>query len=203
LVLEVLDGPPRCSDSAEHHPPALPRAALSKLIPHVEAELEALETLEWLRDLTDEELARRRAFVMFLAALRRSEEAGVERDKPARERVLAALRCGAATNAELQELTGAEAGTRLVRPRFRPIRRPNPHSESRSNPFSDSLLQGWVNTTEKGVYRAERPSCFRAEKSATRPKWSLAHTSFTASSKMRSQAQMSSVGPCSTQRTMM
>src|SRR5215210_1738583 len=27
----------------------------------------------------------------------------------------------------------------LVRPRFRPIRRPNPRSESRSNPFSDSL----------------------------------------------------------------
>ena len=62
------------------------------------------------RDLTDEELARKRAFVMFLAALRRSEEAGVERDKPARERVLAALRCGAATNAELQELTGAKVG---------------------------------------------------------------------------------------------
>ena len=77
----------------------------------MEAELEALETLEWLRDLTGEELARRRAFVMFLAALRRSEEAGVERDKPARERVLAALRCGAATNPELQELTGAKAGT--------------------------------------------------------------------------------------------
>jgi hypothetical protein len=27
----------------------------------------------------------------------------------------------------------------LVRPRFRPIRRPNPRSESRSSPFSDSL----------------------------------------------------------------
>jgi hypothetical protein len=85
--------------------------ALSKLRPHVEAELEALETLEWLRDLTNEELARRRAFVMFLAAIRPSEEAGVERDKPARERVLAALRYGAATNPELQELTGAKAGT--------------------------------------------------------------------------------------------
>jgi hypothetical protein len=78
----------------------------------VEAELEALETLEWLRDLTGEELARRRAFVMFLAAIRPSEEAVAERDEPpARERVLAALRHGAATNPELQELTGAKAGT--------------------------------------------------------------------------------------------
>jgi hypothetical protein len=110
LVLKVLDGLPRRSDSAEHHP-ALSRGALSKLRSHVEAELEALETLEWLRDLTGEELARRRAFVMFLAAIRRSKEAGVERDKPARERVLAALRYGAATNPELQVLTGAKVGT--------------------------------------------------------------------------------------------
>jgi len=77
----------------------------------VEAELEALQTLEWLRDLTNEELARRRAFVMFLAASRRIEEAGVKRDKPVRERVLAALRSRAATNPELQELTGTKAGT--------------------------------------------------------------------------------------------
>jgi hypothetical protein len=111
LVLEVLDGLPRRSGSAEHHPPALPRGTVSKLIPLVQAELEALETLEWLRDLTGEELDRRRAFVMFLAAIGRSEEAGVERDKPARERILGALRCGAATNAELQEFTGAKAGT--------------------------------------------------------------------------------------------
>jgi len=108
LVLEkvasLLRCPPERRTDATHE-------ALSKLRPHVEAELEALETLEWLRDLTNEELARRRAFVMFLAAIRRSEEAGVERDKPARERVLAALRCGAATNPELQELTGAKAGT--------------------------------------------------------------------------------------------
>ena len=110
LVLDVLDGLSRRSGSAEHHP-ALSRGIVSKLQPHVEAELEALETLEWLRDLTNEELARRRAFVMFLAAIRRSEQAGVERDKPARERVLAALRHGVATNPELQELTGAKAGT--------------------------------------------------------------------------------------------
>jgi hypothetical protein len=108
LVLEkvasLLRCPPERRKDATHE-------ALSKLRPHVEAELEALETLEWLRDLTNEELARRRAFVMFLAAIRSGEEAGVERDKPARERVLAALRCGAATNPELQELTGAKAGT--------------------------------------------------------------------------------------------
>jgi hypothetical protein len=110
LVLEVLDGLPRRSGSAEHHT-ALARGALSKLRPHVEAELQALETLEWLRDLTGEELARRRAFVMFLAALGRGKEDSVERDEPARERVLAALRCAAATNAELQKLTGAKAGT--------------------------------------------------------------------------------------------
>jgi hypothetical protein len=111
LVLEVLDGLSRRSDSAEHHP-ALSRGGLSKLRSHVEAELEALETLEWLRDLTGEELARRQAFVMFLAAIGRSEEAVAERDEPpARERVLAALRHGAATNPELQELTGAKAGT--------------------------------------------------------------------------------------------
>jgi len=108
LVLErlasLLRCPPERRKDATHE-------ALSKLRPHVEAELEALETLEWLRDLTNEELARRGAFVMFLAATNRSEEASVERDKPARERVLAALRYGAATNSELQELTGAKAGT--------------------------------------------------------------------------------------------
>ena len=111
LVLETLDGLKRRSGSAAHHPPALPRGALSKLRSRVEEELEALETLEWLRDLTGEELARQRAFVMFLAAIRRSEEPAREREEPARERVLAALRYGAATNPELQELTGAKAGT--------------------------------------------------------------------------------------------
>jgi predicted Rossmann fold nucleotide-binding protein DprA/Smf involved in DNA uptake len=112
LVLEVLDGLPRRSGSVEHHPPALlPRGDISKLRLLVEAELEALETLEWLRDLTGEELARRRAFVMFLAAIGRSEEVGVEQDKSTRELVLAALHRGAATNAELQESTGAKGGT--------------------------------------------------------------------------------------------
>ena len=111
LVLAVLDGLPCRSGSAGHHPPALPRGDISKLRPLVEAELEDLESLEWLRDLTGEELDRRRAFVLFLAAIGRGNEDSVERDEPARERVLAALRCGAATNAELQKLTGAKAGT--------------------------------------------------------------------------------------------
>jgi hypothetical protein len=108
LVLEKVASLLRCPlerrEEATHE-------AFSKLRPHVEAELEALESLEGLRDLTDEELARRRAFVMFLAAIRRSEEAGAERDKPARERVLAVLRYGAATNPDLQELTGTKAST--------------------------------------------------------------------------------------------
>jgi hypothetical protein len=109
LVLEKSASLSRCPPERKKE---ATHEAFSKLRPHVEAELEALETLEWLRDLTNEELARQRAFGMFLAAIRRSEEAGVERDEPpARERVLSALRHGAATNPELQELTGTKAGT--------------------------------------------------------------------------------------------
>jgi hypothetical protein len=112
LVLEMLDGLlPRRSGSTERRPAALPRGTISKLRRHVEADLAALETLEWLRDLTDEELSKRRAFVMFLAAVGRDEEDGAEPDEAARERILAALRQGAATNPELQELTGAHADT--------------------------------------------------------------------------------------------
>jgi hypothetical protein len=81
--------------------------ALSRLRPYVEAELEALETLEWLRDLTDEELARRRVFTMLLSVVGRARK----ESKPASGRILEALRLGAATNVELQELTGANAGT--------------------------------------------------------------------------------------------
>jgi predicted Zn-dependent peptidase len=44
--------------------------AFSKLRPHVEAELEALETLEWLRDLTDEELDQRKQSAMTFASER-------------------------------------------------------------------------------------------------------------------------------------
>ena len=79
---------------------------MSKLRPYVEAELEALETLEWLRDLTDEELARRRAFTLLLSVAGH----GKEERKPVNERILEALRLGAVTNCELQELTGASAG---------------------------------------------------------------------------------------------
>jgi predicted Zn-dependent peptidase len=44
--------------------------AFWKLRPHVEAELEALETLEWLRDLTDEELDQRKQSAMTFASER-------------------------------------------------------------------------------------------------------------------------------------
>jgi Fic family protein len=81
--------------------------AFSKLRPHVEAELEALETLEWLRDLTDEELARRRAFTMLVSVVRQDEEA----KRPARERILTVLHLKAATNTELQRCTGISTGT--------------------------------------------------------------------------------------------
>jgi hypothetical protein len=47
--------------------------AFWKLRPHVEAELEALETLEWLRDLTDEELDRQRAFMMLLSVVKHDD----------------------------------------------------------------------------------------------------------------------------------
>jgi len=73
----------------------------------VEAELEALETLEWLRDLTDEELARRRAFTMLVSVVRQDEEV----KRPAKERILAGLRLKAATKSELQRRTGASAAT--------------------------------------------------------------------------------------------
>jgi hypothetical protein len=103
LVLERVDSllryPAERKDEATHE-------ALSKLRPHVVAELEALETLEWLRDLTDEELARRRAFMILLSVARQDE---VER-KSVRERILAFLRLEAATNSKLQKLTGASAG---------------------------------------------------------------------------------------------
>jgi hypothetical protein len=104
LVLEKVDSLLRCpaerKEEATHE-------AFSKLRPHVEAELVALETLEWLRDLTDEELARRRAFTMLVSVVRHDEEA----NRPARERILAALRLKAATNSELQKRTGISAST--------------------------------------------------------------------------------------------
>ena len=104
LVLEKVDSLLRCpaerKDEATHE-------ALSKLKPHVEAELEALETLEWLRDLTDEELARQRAFMILVSVVRQDE---ADR-KSVRERIIAFLRLEAATSSKLQKLTGASAGT--------------------------------------------------------------------------------------------
>jgi predicted HTH transcriptional regulator len=104
LVLEKVESLLRCP--AKRRKEAT-QEALSKLRPHVEAELEALETLEWLRELTDEELARRRAFTMLVSVVRHDEEA----NRPARERILAALRLKAATNSELQKRTGISAST--------------------------------------------------------------------------------------------
>src|SRR5215212_9036300 len=92
--------PPERREEATHE-------AFSELRPHVEAELEALETLEWLRDLTDEEIARRQAFTMLVSVVRHDEEA----KRPARDRILAALRLKAATKSELQRRTGAGAAT--------------------------------------------------------------------------------------------
>lgn len=106
LILEKLDGLSGQTYSATRKGED-PREALAKLRPHVEAELEALETLEWLRDLTDEELARQRTFAMLLSLVGRSRE----QSKPARERILAGLRLGAATISELQKLTGVGVGT--------------------------------------------------------------------------------------------
>jgi hypothetical protein len=103
LVLEkvasLLRCPPERREEATHE-------AFSKLRPHLEAELEALETLEWLRDLTDEELARR-AFTMLVSVVRQDEEV----KSPARDRILAALRLKAATKSELQRRTGISVCT--------------------------------------------------------------------------------------------
>ena len=81
--------------------------AFCKLRPHVEAELEALESLERLRDLREEELARRQVFAMLISVVRQEE---VE-NRPARERILEVLRLKAATNSEIQRRTGISEGT--------------------------------------------------------------------------------------------
>jgi Fic family protein len=92
--------PPERREEATHE-------AFSKLRPHVEAELEALETLEGLRDLTEEELARRQVFAMLISVVRQEGEA----KRPARERILEVLRLKDATNSELQRGTGISKGT--------------------------------------------------------------------------------------------
>jgi predicted HTH transcriptional regulator len=102
LVLAELDALSRPPYAAERT-----SGVLSKLKPHVESELEALETLEWLRDLTGEELARRRVFTMLLSTVGH----GTGGLRTTNERILEALRLGAATNPELRELTGASAST--------------------------------------------------------------------------------------------
>jgi Fic family protein len=81
--------------------------AFSKLRPHVEAELEALESVEGLRDLTDEELDRRQVFAMLISVVRQEGEA----NRPARERILEVLLLKDATNSEIQRYTGIRTGT--------------------------------------------------------------------------------------------
>ena len=104
LVLEKVAGllrcPPERREEATHE-------AFSKLRPHVKAELEALESLERLRDLTEEELTRRQVFAMLVSVVRQKEEA----KRPARERILDVLHMKAATNSELQRCTGISTGT--------------------------------------------------------------------------------------------
>ena len=104
LVLEkvasLLRCPPERREEATHE-------AFCKLRPHVEAELEALESLEGLRDLTEEELARRQVFAMLISVVRQEGEV----NRPARERILEVLRLKAATNSELQRRTGISEGT--------------------------------------------------------------------------------------------
>ena len=104
LVLEKVETLLRCPAELEEE---ATHEALSKLRPHVEAALEELETLEWLRDLTDEELARRQAFMLLVSVSRQHE---AER-KPARQRILGALHLDAATFPQLQKRTGAGAST--------------------------------------------------------------------------------------------
>jgi predicted Rossmann fold nucleotide-binding protein DprA/Smf involved in DNA uptake len=104
LVLEKIDTLLRCSSKLEEE---VTHEVLSKLKPHAEAALEELETLEWLRDLTDEELSRRQTFELLVAVVRHQE---AER-KPTRQRVLEALHLEAATFPQLQKRTGAGAST--------------------------------------------------------------------------------------------
>ena len=99
-VASLLRCPPERREEATHE-------AFSKLRPHVEAEIEALETMEGLRDLTEEELARRQVFAMLISVVRQEEEA----KRPARERILEVLRLKDATNSELQRRTGISTGT--------------------------------------------------------------------------------------------
>ena len=62
-VTRLLRCPPQRKEAATHE-------ALSTLRPHLKAALEELETIGQLRDLTDVELARQRAFIMLLGVAR-------------------------------------------------------------------------------------------------------------------------------------
>ena len=70
LVLEKVDSLLRCPAGRKGR---ATHEALSKLKPHVEAQLEALETLDWLRDLTDEELERQRVFMKLLCVVKQDD----------------------------------------------------------------------------------------------------------------------------------
>ena len=104
LVLEKVAGLLRCPPERREE---ATQEAFSKLSPHVKAELEALESLERLRDLKEEEIARRRVFAMLVGVLRQGEEA----NRPARERILEVLSMKESTNSEIQRLTGISTGT--------------------------------------------------------------------------------------------
>jgi Fic family protein len=104
LILEKVASLSRCPPERREE---ATYEAFSKLRPHLEAELEALETMEGLRDLTDEELARRQVFAMLISVVRQQEEA----NRSARERILEVLRLKAATNSDLQRGAGISTGT--------------------------------------------------------------------------------------------
>jgi transcription initiation factor TFIIIB Brf1 subunit/transcription initiation factor TFIIB len=104
LVLEKVAGLLRCPPERREE---ATQEAFSKLSPHVKAELEALESLERLRDLKEEEIARRQVFAMLVGVLRQEDEA----NRPARERILEVLSMKESTNSEIQRLTGISTGT--------------------------------------------------------------------------------------------
>ncbi len=104
LVLAKVETLLRCPSEVEEE---ATHEVLSKLKPHAEAALEELETLEWLRDLTDKELSRQRTFELLVSVVQHHEG----QRKPARQRILEALHLDDATFPQLQKRTGAGAST--------------------------------------------------------------------------------------------